>query len=126
MKLNIGESIPVKVIARKRWNDSDLEVAAGETYEFTATGEWRDLSIKRDAGGYIKNYMKIFEKWRRSPKDKWFALMGSINHDYDFLIGTGTKQTMNYHGSLSFYANDVKGFYWNNFGEVEVVVKRIA
>ena len=121
---------PVKVCSRERWNDTGIQVSAGETYHFKATGQWNDASIVCGPEGYeSKNFiLRISERLRRVPGARWFALIGVLNHDLStaFVIGQGGKQTFATGGLLSCFANDVSFMYWNNSGSVEVKITRLS
>ncbi len=124
--LEIGDSIYVKVFSKPLWNDINLEVRNGETYIFSATGEWTDWYIFSDANGYDMTHMNAFRKLRRSPENKWFSLIGNIKDDNTFfLIGKNAIININNTGRLLLFANDVKGFYFNNKGHLQLKIKRV-
>lgn len=125
MKLDIHQSKCIIVYSKEFWNETEIEIECGEEYEFVATGSWKDLVMKTDAEGYTSWYMSLYNKLKRSKENKWFALMGSLNKSDDFLIGKANQILFQKSGKLSCYANDVKGFYWNNFGEVSLTITRI-
>src|SRR5438128_823768 len=52
LMLEVGADVVVSVAARKPWNDTGIQVAAGQTYEFLAAGSWVDLPTTSDAAGY--------------------------------------------------------------------------
>lgn len=125
--LEIGDSIILKIYSKPLWNETDLEVRAGETYIFLAKGEWTDWYIVSEADGYEMWHMNLFRSYKRSPENKWFALMGSIGKtDTIFLIGRMMKKTFMKTGKLYLFANDVRGFYFNNKGSIIVTIRRIA
>lgn len=125
MRLNINVPITKEVYSRKWWNKSGIEVLAGEEYKFECTGVWKDLLTYYKADGYVLNYLKPFEKFRRSKMENWFALIGSIDKMNDFLIGDQGQLIMEITGQLYFYANDVFGMYWNNSGHISVTITRV-
>ena len=124
MRLMISESVSILVYADRPWNDLDIEVYHGERYQFESIGNWWDFLKKTDADGYTNIYMRLFDARKRAPAHPWFALIGSIDQTHDFLIGKSREITMLQSGRLSCYANDIKGFYWNNSGVLGVRVER--
>lgn len=127
MKLKINEIIEVEIYAKCKWNSTQIEISESEEYIFSAFGAWKDLTIKTDADGYTNSYMKLFDAIKRAKKYQWFALIGSLNqikNEY-FLIGKNNKIAFVNSGILYCFANDVNGFYWNNFGNITLQVKRI-
>jgi hypothetical protein len=126
--LQVAESVTVAVQARKRWNDTGVHLIAGQEYEFKATGEWIDLIYHSDAEGYASPiwYMRISERWRRVPKENWFALIGALDFDRTsfFKIGTSCIRVMERSGALTCFANDVSIMYWNNKGSIQLMVTR--
>lgn len=125
MKIDIFQSTTINVYANKFWNESDFEVKQGEEYRFSATGFWTDLFKKTDASGYSNWYMNLYNSLKRSKDHNCFALIGCLNKSNDFLIGTNNQLLFQKGGKLSFYANDVKWFYWNNFGRIVLQITRI-
>lgn len=125
MKLDINQSQTFTICSREFWNETGIEIQAGEVYKFVAEGLWKDLLMKRDADGYTSLYMNLYNRWKRSRENNWFALMGSINQTADFLIGKNNQIVFNKDGKLFCYANDIKGFYWNNSGQLSLKITRI-
>jgi hypothetical protein len=125
MKLEIDQPADFKISACKFWNETGIEIKNGEEYTFEAIGFWWDLLKRCEADGYTSSYMRHYDKWKRSKSNNWFALMGSINRDEGFLIGKNNKIIFQNAGLLDCYANDVNGFYWNNFGKITLRVTRI-
>lgn len=125
MKVEIGKSIEVQIIAREKWNSTHIEISEGEEYEFVATGNWRDLFKKSDADGYTNAYMQRFDSRKRAQEYNWFALMGSLDQSTYFFIGKNKTITFEKNGELYCFANDANGFYWNNSGKITLTVKRM-
>jgi hypothetical protein len=130
--LDVGDERVVKIVARKRWNDTGVHVNEGERYRLHADGVWRDLFILSGPQGYDAPWysfaQRIGGRWRRAPAAPWFALMGAV-HDgrsEPFLIGFDCLVTMASRGSFKCFANDVPGFYWNNFGAVRLKIERLT
>jgi hypothetical protein len=125
MRLAKNNFKEIQVCSRQFWNDTAIEIMAGEQYQFDVTGTWKDLTVKTDADGYSNLYMSLFNKLKRSKENKWFALMGSLDQSGYFLIGKTNEVSFNQTGKLYCFANDVRGFYWNNSGSVTLKVTRI-
>ena len=137
MRLAPGEqSAPLRIKARRPWNPTGIEVAAGEQYAFQAQGKWLDFIISRTAGGYSteqapavsRSFLSRHEDSRRMPRENWFVLVGTVGQDEStaFVIG---EKLENWQpagaGELMCFANDVPGAYFNNFGSVTLRVTRI-
>ena len=125
MKLAINQTATFKICADRYWNDTGVIIEPGERYSFSATGKWKDLILNCNADGYTIFYMRLFRNLKRSKENDFFVLMGSIDKKNVFRIGTNKIIIFNTPGKLSCFANDVKGFYWNNFGSLDLVIKRI-
>lgn len=118
--------------ARLCWNVTDMMLEAGRSYDFSATGTWRDANIVCHAGGYPPPalspvqamILRPFESLRRVPARPWFSLIGAIDQDMStaFLIGRGGLMTVPKTGVLTCFANDVSFMYWNNSGIVMLSV----
>jgi hypothetical protein len=128
--MNIGETRTVPVLAKPHWNLTGIQVAAGETYTMSAAGRWVDWFIPHGPEGDPSDsfYMKAFEPLRRMKDENWFELTGALNSDIAtaFPIGKGCQYTAPASGELTCFANDVEGFYFNNYGQVMLTVTRTA
>jgi len=73
-------------------------------------------------------YMRAFEPLRRMKNENWFELIGALNSDIGtaFPIGKGCDYTKQTGGELTCFANDVEGFYFNNYGQVMLTVTRTS
>lgn len=125
MRLSVNQSELALIYSGKSWNETGVEIMAGEEYLFEADGTWKDLVISTDADGYSNLYMRLFNKLKRSRENKWFALIGSLNKSGGFLIGKNNKILFNHGGDLYCYANDIYGFYWNNSGHITLKITRL-
>lgn len=125
MKINIAESIEVNIHSGEYWNNTGLAIQSGEKYLFESNGNWIDSFIPADADGFSKWYMAPFNLLKRSPNDKWFALMASLNLKNSFLVGKNKSIEFRESGTLYCFANDVKGFYGNNKGYITLKITRI-
>ena len=129
-RMTIGQSITKEIEAKPRWNETGIQLVAGEEYEITASGTWVDLNITHGPDGDPSPgwYMRLFEGARRMPHENWFALIGALDSDQDtaFKIGSHYVVKATQSGQLCCYANDVPGFYWNNKGTISLQLTRTA
>jgi hypothetical protein len=128
--LNVGGSAQAVIKAREKWNDTGIELVGGHEYHFTARGRWTDWWIECDVDGYASPNLifKVLEGFRRSPRSRWFALIGAINADEHTRFEIGTERTLiaPASGTLTCFANDSARAYWNNRGSVQLSVTRIG
>jgi hypothetical protein len=126
--LKVGEFAEATIEAKRKWNDTGIELVSGHEYVFTAAGQWNDWGTVCDADGYASpNQMLKATEWlRRSPRSRWFALIGALdaNKLTQFEIGTGRSMIMPASGILTCFANDLTWMYWNNSGSVHLSVIR--
>ena len=134
VRLAIGESLLVNVLAKKPWNDTHLQVQAGETYDLHTLPDqlWEDDTVGVEADGktnwFFQFYMTPFRPLRRAKQVPFFALAGQVGKgpaNQAFLIGKALHWKVTTAGRLYCYANDVKGFYWNNTGAMALVITRV-
>lgn len=133
--LDIDDSVIATICAINPWNHTGIKLIANQEYCFEATGEWYDFygKIPCNANGFSssevgRQYLWLVEWLRRSPRQKWFALIGSINRSKQTYFKIGTKHTFKspYTGELVCFANDVPGFYKNNSGDINLQITRTA
>jgi hypothetical protein len=131
MALDVGDQMRVTVRAHDLWTDTGLDVVDGAVYECSARGHWWDLFLRSDADGYDTPWWNptqlLTEGRRRVPDARWFALCGAVDRDETraFVIGTRVQLRLAA-GRLMCFANDIRGFYWNNHGAVELEIRRTA
>lgn len=131
MLLGVGDQMTVSVRAHDLWTDTGLDVVDGGLYECSATGHWWDLVMRSGADGYESPRWNpsqvVTEGRRRVPAARWFALCGAVDRDETnaFVIGTHAQLRLTA-GRLTCFANDIRGFYWNNHGAVELEIRRTA
>jgi hypothetical protein len=119
------------IFAIKKWNHTGFQLEEDREYRFVATGQWIDWFITYGPDGGtsgVNLFLRLFERFRRRPTDKWFALIGGVGEDESstFLIGSSTprfKATNT--GELTCYANDVPWAYGNNKGSIQLTVERL-
>jgi hypothetical protein len=127
--LDVGECAQAPPIeAKEEWNDTGIELVSGHEYRFTSTGRWTDCWIECGTEGYDSPnpILKAAEGLRRSPRSRWFALLGATNKDKRTQFEIGAERTLSApaSGTLTCFANDDALMYWNNSGSVQLSVKR--
>jgi len=127
--MKVGDQRSFPICARSFWTDSGIDLVVGGTYELSGQGRWIDFFVPCRPSGYAGFlYQNKLGSLLRLPGAKWFALCGALNHDgrTAFLIGDAVRYAAVGSGRLYCFANDVPGWYWNNFGSMLVTVKRVA
>lgn len=108
--------------------DTGVDLEQGAVYQLTAESEWFDAWVKADADGYdSKGWpQQHLESALRLPATRWFCLVGAIDRELDaaFKIGCNTTGAAPRSGRLFCLPNDVPGFYFNNFGSVQLTIRR--
>jgi len=126
--MEIGQTAQMTIFANAPWNDTGVDLEQGALYQLTAEGEWFDALIKSDADGYDSNIwlQQRFESALRLPTARWFCLVGAIGRELDaaFQIGCSRVVAAPSSGRLFCFANDVPGFYFNNFGSLQLAIRR--
>jgi hypothetical protein len=118
-KLNAQE---VSVDASTYTVASGITVKKGETYEFKAVGEWQDASFPAtDANGFKGFTAPMFFGMllKPMPSQYYMKLCGKVGN-WKFPIGTTASVKMKRSGELQLFANDAKGFFDNNSGQIVV------
>lgn len=127
--MNVGEQNTFPVYARQFWNDSGIDLVKDARYLFNAQGNWLDLITPCGPDGYPGLfYQKKLENLLRIPNRKWFLLCGAVDQDSNtaFEIGSSYLYKSDKKGRLFCFANDMPGWYWNNFGNIQVKIKRVS
>lgn len=138
-QLEVGDKITVDIVARRYWNDTGLYVTAGQRYQLIARGTWIDFYIPCAADGYptsgwllhgpLGRFTRMAQRLRRVPEGNWFVLVGAVRtagQYQNFVCGSSREAHMPASGQLEFFANDVPGFYWNNFGSIQLEITRLS
>lgn len=124
--MDINECQSISITSRDYWNNTGIILQEGFTYDFKAEGIWTDWFIQCNADGFSKWYRGLLGRYKRSKHDNWFALMGCINKENIFLIGTEKKEFMApMTGELFCFANDISWAYRNNKGSLTLTITRI-
>jgi len=124
--MTFGESVTVEISATNFWNKTGIQLVGGRRHLMSASGHWVDFFIPHGPDGDPSNgwYLRLFERKRRLPQENWFVLAGALDSDLStaFRIGSRCDYTALTTGELTCFANDVRGFYWNNWGHVTLTV----
>ena len=100
-------------------------VTAGETWSFSAAGEWRTGFVRCGPDGYRNFLFDALEFAPRAPGAARLKLMGKFRDEPDsaaFPIGAGCTQTFARSGELVVFANDQAEGYADNRGAVTLTV----
>lgn len=125
----INEQVILEIKSREKYSSQQIAIKIGEKYEIAFNSpqdKWYDLGIPSTAQGYENISINLFNLKMRVLDAKCFALCGCFDEDDEtaFLIGLRKTIEVKNDKILSFFANDVKGFYWNNFGKLKVKITR--
>lgn len=116
--LDTGETMLLEVTSKQQWVKTNLFIEDGETYRFTADGQWFDAKVahgpsgspqdKRQAGHKVGDWWsKLEQKWAGNPPEpstysparrfenaNWFSLIGVIANGFGV---DGVKKEINEH-----------------------------
>jgi hypothetical protein len=125
--MHIGDEVTLTIGAGERYSLQRIAVRQGEVYTINChkSQRWYDLIIPASPDGYNNFIAPIFGL--RVKDAKCFCLCGAWNENdqHAFTIGTeGVTAIAPAEGRLSFFANDVWGYEWNNWGSIQVKVMR--
>ena len=127
-KLNIGDQVTLTIRARQPYSDETIDVKEGEVYNVHCHEKqyWIDLFIPASPAGYYNPLANLVGQ--RLKGTKCFCLCGVYdrNDTTAFEIGKGRNITCQLTANISFFANDVPGFDWNNWGKITINVKRTS
>ena len=103
-----------------------MPVAAGDTWSFSASGQWTNGWITCGPDGYRNFLMDALQIEPRAKSERWFRLMGELEGQPGppFPIGAGCTHTFAHGGELVVFANDSANGYGNNHGEVTLKAER--
>jgi hypothetical protein len=122
-----ADSVLVEVIADQLFCSTSVQVTKGETYLFTAKGEWQDADFPAtDANGFKGFTVPMFFGMllKPMPSQYYMKLCGKVKN-WKFPIGTDATITVKRSGELQLFANDAKGFCENNKGTMKVTIQHI-
>lgn len=124
--LNIAETVILTILAADKYSGETLTVQKDEQYTFgvAADQKWRDWGFSCGADGYFNLLASVFGQ--RVKGAKCFCLCGVYdqNDDTAFAIGSAKTLTTTREGTMSFFANDSRGFYFNNKGSIQIAITR--
>lgn len=142
LKLDPGEHCFAHIVAAQRLSITPVQVVPGEHYQISVPPNqyWSDASqASTPPQGRNGNWiMNMVEDWKRVPKAKWFALIGTVHQNdvpadpvqLDQDISDNPKLVITQAGRLAFYPNDAitpwgaDTFYKNNHGEIWIQISR--
>jgi hypothetical protein len=99
-------------------------VSAGETWSFSAAGNWSTGVVSCGPDGYRNFFYDALDFKPRAPGEARLKLMGKFRGDRDseaFPIGAGCTQTFTRSGALVAFANDRRQGYADNRGAVTLI-----
>ena len=125
----------ITVPATEYWFRTGFQLAQGAGYEITVPlGQiWTDWWVKSGPGGgasLLQRPLRPFLRFGpdRDPRADFFTLIGTIGEslEHAFVIGDGPCHFQAaVTGELVCFANDLREFYWNNYGEMRLTIVRI-
>lgn len=125
--LQPGETIQLDIYAADIYSRNIVAVEPGQEYNvrYIPGRRWIDLMIPATAAGYKNPLADMFGQ--RLKGCNCFCLCATINHNDACAFPIGLEHTFicTMTGSLSFFANDVPGYDWNNWGHINILVTRL-
>lgn len=137
--------IPNNLVEAKDKNHrTGLILREGKTYRIQATVKAPLIDKKipcPSADGFTSDLrkkstqfvMKRMERFRRAPKENWFALIaytlpqgkkpGKRNRHFFKLIGSTNTYSPERSGELILFLNDLPCMYWNNHGSLQISIE---
>ena len=126
----------VAVSPRVAWNDTGIHVEPGQRYALQASGRWVDFFIRTGPGGFYRDIGRVADEPDQLvvaigfSAAGWLCLVGCVGEGGEpFAIGTGVDDWSppeDRSGPLLCYANDVPSARWNNWGTVQLQIRRRA
>lgn len=128
-RLEVEEQVSLSISCREYYSIVRLEIKQDEQYTFkvdTQGPRWWDMVIPTYGEGW--DSILVTDKWKRLPGKPLFYLCGCMNDDdrQAFTIGNYLERwSSTQDGMLSFFANDFPVMYFNNWGKLHLIVKRL-
>ena len=139
LRLETEQFTKIMVEADRKYNHSGIQVKTGEVYRVTVADDqkWHDAAIQCSANGWSREdiedgWKEIFiagtEHLRRVPDVNWFCLCAAIGSTLNSYMEVGKNKEIqvSHTGELTFFANDLDSRYFNNWGNIEVLVERLS
>jgi hypothetical protein len=135
--LAVNNSAFLEICSCRPWNRSGIHVKKGQRYVFSTERlleTWVDGNTKSNPSdgwtGHVSNFFGVLVSFlKRSDKANWYALVGAVSKDekdtFIVLTDDSSPIKMDKSGELYFYANDMKGRYFNNKGILKLKITRI-
>jgi hypothetical protein len=113
-----------RIDSRLKWNDTQIDVVAGLTYEYGADGYWTDWTRECDADGYSDPKLDMFSVLKRCRAALWFQLVAAVDQKphHTIVLGCSGQFIAPASGRLWAYANDATFAYWNNKGSLALTI----
>lgn len=126
-KLHPGETTTLRVKAKARYA-ATIIVEAGQQYNISCNmaQRWYDLFIPSSPKGYANPLAAFFGMRVKGARCMTLCAAYNKSDEDAFPVKNGDTITILKFGTLSFFANDVPGFEWNNWGAISINITRIA
>ena len=127
--INPNESVKIAIYSKDFYSRHCIVIESNENYQIISTNKkyWWDWFIPSSASGYSK-YLNPFVILigLRLKQANCFCLCGVFDKDEktNFKIGKSKQICNDKKRILYFFANDHKKAYWNNWGKIEIEIKR--
>ncbi len=134
-RLEIGEKVTRKIVAREFWNSTGIVLEQGNFYRFEISPKeqvWSDGKLVKqvtNADGFSNIVLNMFSSYKRMQGEKWFALVGCIDQEESSFFKIGMMHS-DYSppktGELVCFANDAEKHYENNQGVMLLDITRLS
>lgn len=113
-----------RIDSRLKWNDTQIDVVEGITYQYVADGKWTDWSRECDADGYSDTTLDMLSCLKRCRSAQWFQLVAAVDQapSQTIALGRSGQFIAPASGRLWAYANDAAFAYWNNKGSLALTI----
>ncbi|NOQ15624.1 MAG: hypothetical protein GQ581_01040 [Methyloprofundus sp.] len=142
MELGVNEERVIFVAAINPWNwevnngTKGLILKKEFSYQFEVRNieKWVDDEVTSDPETGWTTWMRYpgaLVPWlRRCPDEAWYTLIGALYDEsgnwHCFKIGNGIKKIRpEATGRIYVFANDMNGYYSNNFGSLKLSIRRL-
>lgn len=123
--------LPYPILAREPWNDTGVDLRVGASYCFDYAMDpaqpWKDAFVSCDPiYGHNSLLARPMKRFCRMRGQNYYVLIGCIGRDKATFFPVFQFRDKPYQpdrsGRLWVFANDVPGFYWNNYGRLSLQV----